>query len=334
MSLNPTGADLRARVSQVAGVLGISPADVRAPDKDGETLSPTMWLRGDEVESALTGHVPRKSPDSLRGYIRAAFDAARETREDWQAMPLPVLKNRLLTLTNGDFHEWDYGWPNLRFLPRAYPEMLTLDVSTAHGMAVFVESPTLTAARDAEGSSAVATASPAPARGRRIREDLWTAVVDYRSGAAYAWDAVLGRAVEVDGTSAGSPVFPTINAATVRDWRAQCAAGWLQRNGDGDRAEVEAWVENPRERISHRLFDAWRSDQRERVIALVEEFFDENGLQLPPDAFPDVRPRTSELNARELVRLAAEVMTDSEADSLQLPVGVVIRALRFGKHIQ
>lgn len=327
---------LRARVSQLAGVRGDSPSDVLRDLALGETGSESSWVPVELVDESLKGHSPRKEPGQLRPVIQAAYEAARESRDDWRSMPLPVLKNRLLALTNGDFHEWDYGWPNLRFLPRAYPDLLELDASTPHGAAAYVASPG--AARVDQDESARPDAHVAATRGsgRRIREDLWKAVVDYRSGLKYVWDPSLARAVGVDGDDDdGRPTFPTIEANDVREWRSDCARKWVSLNGNTDRDSIDAWIDDPRVRVSNRFLEAWRADQRERVAARIADFFESVGLGTPADAFPSASaPTRPELTAREIVRLAAEVMSDSEIDSLQLSVSVVFRALQHGGHIR
>lgn len=324
---------LRARVSQLAGVLGVPSSDVLRDVAVDENLTELSWLPVDVVDQSLTSHSPRKDPAQLRSIIQAAYQAASESRGDWQSMPLPVLKNRLLALTGGDFHEWDYGWPNLRFLPRAYPDLLELDASTPHGAALYVASPVVSGVENAHNASSdVHVASPLAGGGRRIREDLWNAVVDYRSGLNYVWDPGRARAVGIEGTdNENRPTFPTIHADDVRAWRAECARKWVSLNGDAVHDSIEAWVDDPRVRVSHRFLETWRADQRERVAARIAEFFESAGVPTPADAFPSASPpEKPALTARELVRLAAEVMSDSEIDSLQLPVRVVFRALQHG----
>lgn len=336
MSSVDTDEPLRARVAQLAGVLGLSPTETSKKLEPLEPLTDASWVPLADVDAALEGFTPRRDPYELRAGILAAYEAARDSRrENWHIMPLPVLKNRLLTLTNGAFHEWDYGWPNLRFLPRAFPDLLTLDPTTPHGAAVYIAAPDLTVRSDTKASGSTLRVSTASTEGRRIREDLWNAVVDYRSGLTYIWDINQRRAAGIDGEAeTGTPVFPTISQDEVGAWRRECARKWAQLNGDADNEVIEAWVENPRTRVPQRFVNSWRTDQRDRVAAIIQDFFRSAQLDLPSDAFPPSKPTRTELTARELVRLAAQVMTDTEVDALQLPVGAVLRALYHGGHIR
>lgn len=327
---------LRARVSQLAGVRDVDAGIVLQELSLGDTSTESSWVPLKLVEESLGAHTPRKDPSELRDVIKATFAAARGTREDWQSMPLPVLKNRLLALTNGVFHEWDYGWPNLRFLPRAYPDLLELDASNRHGAARYIASPPPSSAEPGVSARPVAQATPRRGDASRIREDLWDAAVDYRSGLTYVWDPVSERAVGVEAADAGTRnIFPTIQPEVVREWRAECARKWIALNGDAGRDSVEAWVDNPRTQVSHRFVETWRADQREHVASLITDFFEKSSIELPQDAFsPTRRAERAGLTAREIVRLSAEVMTDSEIDALQLPLGVVFRSLRHGGHIR
>lgn len=336
MSSVVTDEPLRARVAQLAGVLGLSPMETSKKLELLEPLTDVSWVPLADVDAALEGFTPRRDPFELRAGIQSAYEAARDSRrENWQVMPLPVLKNRLLASTNGAFHEWDYGWPNLRFLPRAFPDLLALDPTTPHGAAVYIAAPDLTARPDANASGSIVRVSNASTEGRRIREDLWNAVVDYRSGLTYIWDVKQRRAIGIEGEAeTGTPVFPTISQDEVGTWRRECARKWAQLNGDADNEAVDAWVENPRTRVPQRFVNSWRTDQRDRVASIIQDFFRSAQLNLPSDAFPASGQTRTELTARELVRLAAQVMTDTEIDGLQLPVGAVLRALHHGGHIR
>lgn len=333
MTSTDTSDVLRARVSQIAGVLAVPPTAASKLLGLDDDATDASWVPSDVVRNFLTSHSPRKDPAELRGQIHAAFEAARESREAWQSMPLPVLKNRLLALTNGTFHEWDFGWPNLRFIPQAYPDLLDLDLSTPHGSAVYIGAPPDEPVEVIEPTPMAKSASNAV--GRRIRQDLWNAIVDYKSGQTYIWDPAIGSAVVAEeAPGAGLLVFPTIDADIVRSWRSDCANRWTQLNGDGDAGAVEAWVDNPRKQVSQRFVESWRSEQKDRVASLIEGFFRKVGLELPSDAFPSSRKTHTELTGRDLMKLAAEVMTDAEVAAIQLPVSVVMRALRQGKYVR
>ena len=75
------------------------------------------------VDMALSG----RSTDP-RDLILAAFAAARASgKKDWREMTTPVLKNRLLKLTDGSFDESVHTTNGMRGLVELYPDLLELD---------------------------------------------------------------------------------------------------------------------------------------------------------------------------------------------------------------
>src|SRR5262245_29507279 len=108
--------------------------------------------------------------------VRRAFDRARSSgKEDWHRMTVPVLKNRLLLVTEGTFRESDFGAVSFRdFLKRLPGGVVPLDESQNPAVVQLVT-------------------DEIPHRGEhrpffpRIRPDLWRAVLDYSSGRRYSW---------------------------------------------------------------------------------------------------------------------------------------------------
>lgn len=319
-----TGAPARARVSQIARVLGADSDSVIRQVGSPDVASENDWVEPKDVERILAHAPSRRDPMSLRVHIVQIVGDRQERGEE--SVSLPVLKNQLLNLDGSKFHETDFGWPNLRFLPASYPDLLELDSTSTHGHAKFV-APVIPLIPASEPAAS-------PARRHHIRHDLWDAVIDYRSGETYVWDPHSGRAViSGDPTGDSRPRFPTVSAADVREWRRQCADGWLRVFGDANRASVDRWVDVPRERVPHTLIRRWQSEQRGKVVDIVENFFASSGLVLPDDAFPDElsarspEARTRTVTTRELLKASASVMTDSEVNEVQLPLGVLYRTL-------
>lgn len=148
----------------------------------------------------------RADPTDIVALIWKAFDQARSSgRQDWNAMTVAVLKNRLLDLTQRQFRESDYGARSIFDLVLQLPELLELDESTTPPKVILLE----------------AKAGDRPSRGvQRVRPDLWYAIVDYASGRRYVWSSE-GRAVPVDSDEAnGELVLPTLSRDEQTDLRA------------------------------------------------------------------------------------------------------------------
>ncbi|MFK4790856.1 hypothetical protein [Microbacterium sp. ZW T5_56] len=196
-----------------------------------------------DVQRILNTASARRDPESLRAHVVQIVSERQARGED--SVSLPVLKNQLLNLAGSSFDEADFGWPNLRFLPASYPDLLQLDSSSPHGHAKFLA--------PAKPAAPVTGTEKSPTKRHHIRRDLWDAVIDYRSGETYVWDAHTGRAVTSEADEDARPRFPTVSAGDVRDWRKECADGWLRVFGDENPSRVERWVDVPRERVPHVL---------------------------------------------------------------------------------
>lgn len=332
MGMEHQGTDgLRARVSQLEGVLGKSyrefPGDIVVSD---EIPTDLQWLEAEDTARLLEGISPRCDPQELRPFVQAIIDERLAVGQD--SIALPVLKIKLLDKTGGQFNEQDYGWPNLKFLPGGYPDLLELDLTTKHGAAAFVGLPSRAVAvpRRAEGEEGASASVRDATKGRQVRRDLWNAVVDYASGNVYVWDQPVGQAVASDNPNSDHrPVFPTVAPAEVRQWRRECAEDWRQTHAASDRlAAVERWVDSPREHVPASLISLWRQVQRARVVRIVQDFFVEQDLAVPHDAFPLTRPEPSAASQRQLLVRAIDVMSDKELSEVKLPLGVIDRILR------
>lgn len=282
----------------------------------------------------------RKEPESLRPTILEAFATAKERKSDWRTMRLPVLKNRLLELTRGEFDEKDYGWPNLRFLSEAFPDLLEFSPIDIHGAVSLVGEQDLPTPHVPETHSAAALADRATLDNEasggtapiahvdgKIRPDLWDAVVDYASGDTYVWDTSKCLALKTAATDT-RPRFPTISSDDVHRWRTAAASEWSQRNPDS--AEIaDAWVEDPRTPVPSSLRTAWNGFQKSSVLKILDGFFDNHQLERPANvvASKDRRSGSGHVDAKHVAMRAIEIMTDDELDSLQLPVRVVLRVL-------
>lgn len=324
MATPSTSAPVRARVSQLARVLGVGVDSVIRQVGSPDVASENDWVEPGNVEKILNTASPRRDPVSLRAHV-VQIVSERQGRGE-HSVSLPVLKNQLLNLAGSSFDEADFGWPNLRFLPASYPDLLRLDSSSPHGHAKFLA--------PAQPTAPVSDAEEPPTKRHHIRRDLWDAVIDYRSGETYVWDAHTGKAATTsEADEDARPRFPTVSAEEVHEWRRECADGWLRVFGDDNRSRVERWVDVPRERVPHTLIRRWQAEQRGKVVGIVRDFFAQEGLPLPDDAFPSELTTQAEpaqlrsLTQREILKASVSVMTDSELSDVQLPLGVLYRTL-------
>jgi hypothetical protein len=266
-----------------------------------------------------------EAEEQPRQLIRDAFEAAwRGGRADWRQMSIAVLKNRLLTLTHRSFTEADYGQRSITDLVRLLPDLLVFDDST--------RPPTvrLLAADEPPRSNQVATTAV------RIRRDLWTAIVDYRSGKRYLWDgstALPEDDVSSDG-KARLPQLPTLSEVEMDQWRAQFLTENmpLVAHDPAFIAQSERWRDN-RLRTADLpgiLQARWNARLKELVFERAVDWFDSHSIPQPANLLQPTGPGTdrrteaSDTEAlRELVLRCVHAMTDAE---LRLPPAAMLRA--------
>src|SRR6266850_1463987 len=143
--------------------------------------------------------------------VERAFGLARQSGKlDWWTMAIPVLKNRLLLLTNKAFKEADFGATSFRDFLNKIPDVVSVDETPPPGFVILKSA----APERFERPSANVF------RGERIRADLWRAVLDYSSGHNYVWDTseqvVRPAKLKEDG-----PVLPTLSLADLDEWRTE-----------------------------------------------------------------------------------------------------------------
>lgn len=273
-----------------------------------------------------------------RSLVLAAFDEARSPgRAEWYLMTTAVLKNRLLNSTNGEFDEKNFGVSSVVEFARLFPEDLEVDTQSRPPV-VRLRQPDTFAAPMTERSSTDRSRSY-----KKIRPDLWRAVVDYRSGSTYVWDEIAGiaRVVGIDDTS---PVVPTVTDTEM--------TGWRQDFADSVRSHLssEQAVERLGEWLQHgygtaflpnELRGKWNEFSRERIEARLRGFFEDLDLSPPDDlvTFSTAQPATVPRSAppyistdvprlRVLVQRCVAVMTEQELTDLRISPAVMLRATR------
>ena len=112
--------------------------------------------------------------EDARDLILQAFRQAwSSNKPDWYRMTTPVLKNRILALTDGRFTEARYGARSLTDFVTKFDDLITLDGSRI---------PPIVELRDQERIHVTPSELERGPRPPRIRSDLWRATLDYASG--------------------------------------------------------------------------------------------------------------------------------------------------------
>lgn len=278
-----------------------------------------MPIVGAEQESSQK---PVEPPlDTLRELVASAFEAAKKSgRTGWEVMTTGVLKNRILQATAREFDERDYGVISFTAAIRLIPDVVELD-ETTHPLRVRLlapSAPKVVEPAEGENEPAVPTA--------RMRADLWAAALDYTWGGAYVWDGSSAVRVELDEVGE-QPRLPTISSDDMAAWRQDFA------NLHPDR-QLEDWVQRGRATLAlpPDLRLPWNLLVKSKAIALLSDWFENQGLKLPPDMFAsstNKRMLADHAEAEELRRFllrCVAVMKPSELKAVQIPASVAFRA--------
>lgn len=118
-----------------------------------------------------------------------------------------------------------------------------------------------------------------PERPSPVRQDLWTAIMDYRSGRRYVWDDACGiaRPVRADDTK---PFFPTVTLDELARWRAE----FVNSLDSADAQLARRWQ---RENLQTSVLPAslrthWNRELTTRVRRLLQEFSVRSGTPSSP----------------------------------------------------
>jgi hypothetical protein len=331
------------RVYELAQELGISSRELlerlAALSRD-PPRSASASVSPDLVDALRSSAAPGETDlvDEGVQLIQAAFDNARLSgREDWQRMTVAVLKNRLLTLTERQFTETHWGADSFREFVEMFPQIVELDRSTRPATARYLGE----ADEQVRTTTAGGRKEPSPSvhprvRGadRRIRSDLWQAILDYSSGDVYVWDD--GQAVGIPGGQLGDaddrPQLPTIDRATLANWRAGFAADLTGVPTDVSDI-VRRWSEGrqPDAVLPRLIRRHWNGELKTHVLARLDEWFAERGIPEPSDiaesleVAPGADATTERL--RELVLRVIRGMSRAQLEELRLPPSALLRAL-------
>jgi hypothetical protein len=223
------------------------------------------------------------SRDQLWSLISQAFEKARESgRPDWQEMTVAVLKNRLLDQTGRSFNEMDFGSRTIGELIGRFPNLLLFDDSK--------RPPTVKLLRtDLQQIQDIP-----PTVDGHIRNDLWNAVIDYRSGKRYLWNGSIAIP-ESDSRGLNSDTFimPTIEPGTMATWRNEFAESAKELVADEPelQGQLERWRSENRSvrALPAVLQRRWSATLSTNVLRTLTDWFSELAIATPLDM---IQPRT------------------------------------------
>ena len=255
--------------------------------------------------------------------VRAAFAAARTRKKaGWEEMRLPVLKNRLLDLTDRQFSETEYGAEDLR----QFVAMLStiVDVVQKEGGGVVVR------LRDDQ----MATLGPATAthpvedklKGSRVRQDLWRAVLDYSTGAHWLWDLETARAFRSSERPDGALILPTVRPEDLGSWRRSFVELHAETSSSEEKARLADWAGRglTTSALPVRLRGPWNNFLKHNVVNRLREWYAAHEIPAPLDLL--VSPTSPNEEAlRSLVHRWVDKLEFVELLSLPIPMSAVWR---------
>ncbi len=253
----------------------------------------------------------------FKALLEQAFTQARQSgKRDWHRMTTAVLKNRLLQLTDRGFQAEQYGAPNLLALLARFTECVRVERTSPLPTVEWLQAEV----NDQIGDQVIV--------GKRVREDLWRAVLDYSSGQQYEWDATARQARAVE--SANPAVrLPTVSPGDLRAWREEFAnshRGGL--DGERDLSLLDAWLEHGlgTMQLPRALRPTWNEFLKVKVAQVVASWFRDRGMDTPSVMVPLRDPRAAEVDdLRTYLHHCIDAMSEQELREIRLPASVAHR---------
>lgn len=265
--------------------------------------------------------------------IRRAFEAAQGSEvADWRSMTSAVLKNRILDLTGREFDESRWGAENFRGFVDQYGEILEVDTTKRPPRVIYLPETTDSEAQSSDAGKGPPITRVASGRSKRIRRDLWRAIVDYSSSQIYVWENEM--AVPRGDDADARPVLPTLDQTELRGWREDfVGATTLPEDADlGPYLTAWAKSESGTPGLPGPLRQQWIENFKNRVAQRLLDWFSENSIVPPLDLVEDARPRrkmsTNVEALRSYVMDCVRAMNQAELEDLRLPPSAALRAAR------
>lgn len=291
----------------------------------------------------LTPSGPDEQLDEFRTLVRSAFEQAQRSKQDWEEMTSAVLKNRLLSITKGQFSQDRYGSPSFIHLVRRVPDLLeVLDDSPPFHLRIRSPAETGTPSLPkeeipTEAGNPFASTLKGDLRQVRIRDDLWHAIMDYSSHATYVLDPDTGLARANRSTDYGLPNLPTVSREDVASWRSEFIQTLEALTTTRFSEELGEWARTARQSdLPSSIRGLWAEFNKRKVIDKLLEWFKEREQAPPKDMIfaTDGRdvPSSRTINEvvetrrlRDLVIRAVKAMTHDELSQVPLPASVILR---------
>ncbi|MBA3973881.1 MAG: hypothetical protein C0504_06645 [Candidatus Solibacter sp.] len=256
-----------------------------------------------------------------RHLIEAAFSRARQSgKADWWRMAIPVLKNRLLQMTNREFSETAYGARTFREFIDMQTETLRVEDAPHPGFVVLKSA-------ESEFEAGDATSRRVP----DVAPDLWRAMLDFSSGNKYVWDEsrrAARQAVEgEDGLT-----LPSLTREELDTWREEFVREHPPEEEDSANL-VDVWRTKrlPTKALPPALQKVWSSYLKGKVQARLTSWFAENHLAEPSREEVSARVGPPDQQVEQLRRFVITCvgrMTRQELEDLRISPAVALRAVK------
>jgi hypothetical protein len=276
--------------------------------------------------------MPAETKRDVRVLIREAFEQARNKgKQDWSQMTRAVLKNRILSITNGNFRESDYGAETFSDLLSTLTDLVTVDANRRPAIVSLVGAGSGESSVPEKTNTATSgeddRSSEPPSADDRVRSDLWRAVMDFRSGDLYVWKD--GEARATAGPDPGDRILPTLTPSEMKQWRLEFASAVRGTQSAHDAARLDEWVDSSGRTslLPARLRPVWNGTLKLKVWERLNEWFstDPNPPNVLLHGATERRQAYGETDLRGFLLRAISHMNSDELAQVQLPASAARR---------
>jgi hypothetical protein len=236
-------------------------------------------------------------------------------------MAIPVLKNRLLQMTNREFSETAYGAQTFRDFIDMHKETLRVEESPHPGFVVLMSAESEFEAGDVS-----------PRRVPDVAPDLWRAVLDFSSGNKYVWDESK-RAARHAAEGEDGLTLPSLTKEEWDTWREEFVREHPPEEEEESAKLVDVWRTKrlPTKALPLALQKVWSSYLKGKVQARLTSWFAENHLAEPRREEVSARVGTPDQQVEQLRRFVITCvgrMTRQELEELRISPAVALRAVK------
>lgn len=250
--------------------------------------------------------------------INRAFGLAKKSgKPNWWIMTLPVLKNRLLQLTNGSFKESEFGASSFRSFLEGNEGQVRIDDNF---------SPSTVALKSAEDEPAQDQLLYSH-KHNQVRPELWRAIFDYSSGNKYEWD-IANTSVRISADDGQGPFLPTLTQDEMRQWKAEFITNLAENFPSSERLLAWQNANLPITALPLALHAKWNSFLKDKAENRLKAWFNQQGISAP--IITQGRPVMSSYGMRtEVLRSfvieCVKHMSEEELDRIPIPASVALR---------